>query len=131
MNPEVLQEVFSWLNNAFANGDVLPDSDSIPSAEDSYHMLARRIDREPAVRRALDEAFRALILEKRRFQIADPDSLRLAWDRIVEARHFAEFLLNNGFLASDHTTESLKQFLLIDYWATHGVVRLRDRLRNW
>ncbi len=52
----------------------------------------------------------------------------LVWDRFVEAREFAKRLQRWEFRIEGATVDDVLLFLLVDFWASYGVLRLKERL---
>jgi len=132
MNDDVLPDVLRVLNSAFSSDKLFPPDESIPTSQESQQLLLNRIALESSVRKQIDDLIRGWISDERGFLLDNSSTSNLVRDRFVEAKHFAEFLIDNRFhVSADHTRESLLQFLLIKYWAVHGVLRLRERLRSF
>jgi hypothetical protein len=81
-----------------------------------------RIAREPSVRAAIDEACR-LWSAGHGWPRMDEETSVFVWDRLVEARSFAEFLATQSARVPDRTEPDVLAWLLIDYWVMAGFYR--------
>lgn len=131
INPQqasLLQRALFDLNAVFSNETFFPSVDTVPTQSEIEQAHFEQVSRERSSRPALDKLLKNWISDRHEFSLDSSATAYLMRARFSEAKHFAEFLIDNDFQTSDHSRESLLQFLLIKYWAAHGALRFRHRL---
>ena len=100
--------------------------------EESSPGLARtrmehRVAREPSLRSAIDTACRQWAAGEP-WPLSDAETSVFLWDRVVEARTFARWLVERHARVDGDSPQSVLTWLLVDYWVLAGFYRWYARL---
>ena len=97
------------------------------SSETTLQRMQRKVVREPEVRSTIDTTCQRWVQEGR-WQGCDQEMAVFLWDRIVEARIFAQWLVERQARVDGDSGDEVLRWLLVDYWALAGFYRWYARL---
>lgn len=100
------------------------------SFEAKRKRLIEHVQREPAIRVAIDDACRERIAG-RPWPKMDWWTATFVWDRLYEAELFGLWMCAHGFYAADRTQTEILDILLIAHWTDLGMIRLKSRVDDF
>jgi|SRR5579863_3454809 len=127
MNNDALHKALEKLEFEFQTGAPARVHLQESSPETTRERMERRVAREPLVRIAVDEACRQWI-QKGNWSKCDAETSVYYWDRIVEARTFAQWLIERRASVEGNSSDTVLRWLLVDYWVLAGFYRWYARL---